>query len=595
MFTNWLLILSLFLLGYLFWSSSDFQVVATGVVIFLFGMRFLEDGFKAFTGGTLEKWLQRSTDNISKSLLFGTTATAIMQSSSLVTVITISFLSAGLIGLTAGIGIIYGANIGTTTGAWLMAGFGLKVNISSYAMPLIVFGSILVFQKKKKLKGLGRIVAGMGFVFLGIHYMKTGFEAFSGNIELSDFAMTGLAGLLVYTGIGIAATVVMQSSHATLMITITALAADQVTYENGLALAIGSNIGTTVTAILGAMNANAAGRRLALAHLIFNIATGLIAIVFINQFRWCVEWLAGLMSIAGDDWTLKLAAFHSLFNIAGVLVMVPLIPKLVPFLERKVTEKAVAKEKDLILEPIYLNQSAITLPDTAIEVLLREVEHLFENLFEIVAHSLNLHRKDILSDRDLDEIVERSTKIMKIDVSKRYDQSIKILYNAIIDFATRAPAESDMNENQMATIHNIRIACRNSAEIVKITSYLRKNVSRYMNSENQHIRKEYNLIRKNIAHVLRTLFQITELSEKTAETLNTLKSELKKQDVLANGTLDTLVRTKAIDPRMATSLMNDNAFAYDISNRCIENAERIMTSYQADLKKAEDEMIGRQE
>ena len=122
----------LFILAYGFWISPDFKEIAAGVAIFLFGMLTLEEGFKAFSGGTLEKILQKSTDKLHKSISFGFIVTAVMQSSSLVSVLTISFIGAGLIGLTQGIGIILGANIGTTTGAWLMAGFGLKVKISAY-------------------------------------------------------------------------------------------------------------------------------------------------------------------------------------------------------------------------------------------------------------------------------------------------------------------------------------------------------------------------------------------------------------------------------------------------------------------------------
>jgi len=144
----------LVILGYGFWISPDFKEIAAGVAVFLFGMLTLEEGFKAFSGGTLEKILKKSTDKLHKSISFGFVATAIMQSSSLVSVLTISFIGAGLIGLTQGIGIILGANIGTTTGAWLMAGFGLKVKISAYAMPMLAFGVILIFQKAKSLKGI---------------------------------------------------------------------------------------------------------------------------------------------------------------------------------------------------------------------------------------------------------------------------------------------------------------------------------------------------------------------------------------------------------------------------------------------------------
>ncbi len=176
-------------ISYGFWVSPDFKEIAAGVSIFLFGMLFLEDGFKAFTGGILEKVLARTTNTLPRSIGFGVVSTTIMQSSSLVSVISISFISAGLITLAAGIGILFGANLGTTTGAWLVAGFGLNVKISAYAMPMLVFGIVLTFQKSRALKGIGSVLAGLGFLFLGIHHMKEGFEAFRDQIDLARFAI----------------------------------------------------------------------------------------------------------------------------------------------------------------------------------------------------------------------------------------------------------------------------------------------------------------------------------------------------------------------------------------------------------------------
>ena len=189
----------LFTLAYGFWVSPDFKEIAAGVAIFLFGMLSLEEGFKTFTGGLLERILKRTTDRLWKSMSFGIVSTTIMQSSSLVSVLTISFLSAGLITLSEGIGIVFGANLGTTTGAWLVAGFGLKVKISAYAMPMLVFGIILIFQKSKSLKGVGYVLTGLGFLFLGIHHMKEGFEAFKEGIDLVAYAVPGLKGLFIFT------------------------------------------------------------------------------------------------------------------------------------------------------------------------------------------------------------------------------------------------------------------------------------------------------------------------------------------------------------------------------------------------------------
>jgi phosphate:Na+ symporter len=273
----------LILLSYGFWISPDFKEIAAGVSIFLFGMLALEEGFKAFSGGTLERILQKSTDKLYKSISFGFVATAIMQSSSLVSVLTISFIGAGLIGLTQGIGIIFGANIGTTTGAWLMAGFGLKVKISAYAMPMLVFGVILIFQKTKTLKGLGYILAGLGFLFLGIHYMKDGFEAFKSSVDIASLGVPGFKGLMIFIGIGILATVIMQSSHATIVLILAALSVGQISYENALALTIGANIGTTITAVIGSLSSNIDGKRLAGAHFVFNVITAFIAVLIMDQ------------------------------------------------------------------------------------------------------------------------------------------------------------------------------------------------------------------------------------------------------------------------------------------------------------------------
>lgn len=370
-----LLFVALALLTYGLWLSADFQQIAAGVAVFLFGMLALEEGFKTFTGGTLEDLLRGTTDRLWKSLSFGLVTTTLMQSSSLVSVIAISFLSAGLIGLTAGIGIIFGANLGTTTGGWLIAGLGLRVNIGAYAMPLLVFGVILLLQRHRTLKGIGYALTGVGLLFLGIHYMKEGFDAFKGSVDLASYGVPGLRGLLLFTLLGTAATLIMQSSHATLLVTITALASHQVTYENALALAIGANLGTTITAIIGSMGANIDGKRLAAAHLLFNLMTAVVAILLLRQLRWSVDLLSAQLGIAPADYTLKLALFHTLFNLLGVMLMVPFVDRLARLLERviKVPEAAIDA-------PRYINEAALEVPAAAVEAIRKEIRRQYDSL-----------------------------------------------------------------------------------------------------------------------------------------------------------------------------------------------------------------------
>ena len=569
-------------LGYGLWVSEDFKVIAVGVAIFLFGMLFLEDGFKAFSGGTLERMLKWSTSNLWKSHAFGVVSTSIMQSSSLISVITISFLSAGLIDLTGGIGIIFGANIGTTTGAWLMAGFGMKVNIAAYAMPMIIFGLVFHFQKQKELKGIGSILAGLGFLFLGIFYMKEGFENVKDTIDLAEYAVGGFKGLVLFAAIGVVATVVMQSSHATLMLIIAGLAAGQFSFENALALAIGANIGTTITAILGSIGASAAGKRLAVAHLVFNGVTAIIAIVFIAQFRLVVDQVSVWVGIGATDWVLKLAVFHTIFNVVGVLVMVPFIPLLVRVLERRLTSKTATEGAPLSSgpEPLYLNDAALLLPDTALQVLVKETTHLFDVAFEVIAHGFSLHRVDILMGHSLQDVVEGSREAFKMDVEAAYYRGIKQLYGAIIEFITRARALPNLTEFQRDQFYSLRVVCREIAVIIKDVSQMQGNVQKYMVSENEFMRREYNEIRTNIAEVLRRIYRLRDSKDTVSivVALNELEEDLRKSDVLSDGTFDQLVRERAITPAMATSLMNDNAMAFDTGTKLIEIAKRMFVA-----------------
>ena len=571
------------ILAFGFWISPNVKEICAGVSIFLFGMLFLEEGFRAFTGGLLERLLKRTTDRLWKAISFGIVTTTIMQSSSLVSVITISFLSAGLIWLSAGVGIIFGANIGTTTGAWLVAGFGLKVKISAYAMPMLVFGIILVFQKAKHLKGIGYALAGLGFLFLGIHYMKEGFEAFRETLDLAKYAMTGFAGLIVFSLIGLAATVIMQSSHATLVLIITALAAGQVTYENALALAIGANVGTTVTAVIGSLSSNYQGKRLAAAHLIFNVVTGAIAIIFISQLVWVVDAVAGLTGIAADDYTLKLAVFHTVFNVIGVAVMLPLLPKLVSFLQR-----AIPKAIEDVVGPKYINNTAFDFPETLLEAVRHETIHLYENAFEILAHGLNLNRAVILSEKDLDAHANNSRAVMEIDIDSMYTNRVKALYAAILEFISRA--QTELPPDFANRLYELRDACHGVVISVKGVKELRKNISSFMVSENEDIRREYNALRVRLAEVMRAIDVLAQTDEEERDVLvlDEFKAAMEEANVGVTANLETLIREERITAIMATSLMNDMSFARDVVWHLADMGKALYGAKDVDYREAEE-------
>ena len=567
LFLSFLVILSFFL-----FFNPNVQTILAGVSILLFGMIMLEEGFKTFTKGPLQNVLKKATDKLYKSITTGAVVTAFIQSSSLVSVITISFISAGLINLSGGIGLIFGANIGTTATAWLVAAFGLKFKISSLALPVLIFGLIFSFQKKNTYKGIGNVLAGLGFFFLGIHYMKEGFDVFKDYIDLKEFAVSGFLGALIYAGLGVIITTILQSSSATLALILTALAAQQIQYENALALAIGANVGTTITAILGSLTSNVAGKRLAGAHFIFNVLTGIVALAFIFPLAKFVRLFAETVGIASDDYTFKLAVFHTIFNVIGVLLLVPFISRLERFLIKVIKDNASTD----IARPKYLFEAAMQFPNSAVESLLKESKDLFKNaIFEIVSHALNIHRDDIKSDQKIKKIIKKSTEDMNIDVEELYYKKVKTIYGEIIKYATAIQSKLNLSEKQNQAVSEIKIANRKMVEILNDVREINKNVSRSLSLGNPYLLEEYNHFRAKVTKVLRViyLFRTEENAVEYGNKLRDLKLEAKDNIRHSNESIDNLIRKDLITAEMASSLFNDNTNVNDMIRKLITVAE----------------------
>lgn len=570
------------LLVYGFWVSPNFQVICAGVAIFLFGVLLMEQGFRLFSGGFLERVLESSTNRLWKSMSFGIVSTTLMQSSSFVSVITISFLSAGLLPLIAGIGIIFGANIGTTTGAWLVAGFGLKVNIAAYAMPMLAVGIVLVFQSHRPLKGIGYVIAGIGFLFLGIHNMKEGFAAFQDQVDLSQLAMTGFFGLIVYTLAGAVATVIMQSSHATMVLIITALAAGQVSYENALALAIGANIGTTITAILGSLSANFQGKRLAAAHLVFNAVTAIVAILLISQIRMVVDTVSDAVGIAATDFTLKLAVFHTVFNVLGVVLMTPVMGRLVTLVERMVPPPS----RD-VSRPRYLNNAVIEFPATVIEAMRNEVQRLYDHATEIIAHGLNLHRSRIMGASDLAQVVSDSRQIIDFDLDERYEERVKSLHAAIIEFTTRT--SQNLHGKDAETVYRMRDIGGKIVESVKAIKHLRKNVNKFTTRDTGQMRELYNEMRLEIAGILREIHRLqhADPDDRTTLWLDETQGGLEDDRRSLDRRIDALIRDEKVTAEQATSFLNDFGYAFATMRNLIDVARELYAAPEDALAEVE--------
>ncbi|MCP4877649.1 MAG: Na/Pi cotransporter family protein [Gammaproteobacteria bacterium] len=549
-------------------SNEDARTIIAGIAIFLVGMHYMENGFKLFSGGALETVLARFTSTTPKAIGTGFLATAVVQSSSLVSVIIISFLSAELIGLTQAVGVVFGSNIGTTATAWLVSSFGLKIKIAHYALPMLIFGVVLQFSRHNSYKGLGSVLIGLGFIFLGIAYMKDGFETMKQGLDLAEYAMAGYAGVFVYVLFGAIATVVIQSSSATMAIIITALATGQIDYINALSLAVGANIGTTVTAVLGALASNKNGKRLAVAHFIFNMVTGLFAIVFIYQLKALVDFLSPLLAIASNDDAMRLALFHTIFNVTGVLLVVPFIKRLVNYLETLFREEEEGRGRAK-----YLTSEVMEIPATALAALRKETIHLYDKSLEAIVHAMNLHRTEIYSEAGIDEVVEQSRSPIKIDIDRVYQEELKSLYAEILEYASMSHSHMSQEDNNQ--IYDLKLSARRIIEMVKDVRELQRNLNYYAKSNNIFIIEKYNRLRAELITVLRMIQQIREYEGDEEDILTRIevqRASLKETEVALNHEVDTLIRERKIESHSASSLINDIGFTHSISKKLLKCA-----------------------
>lgn len=566
------------LISVLMYISQSFLTIIFGVCIFLYAMSVLEKSFSMMA--SLETFLKKMTKSNFQSFIFGSVSTTIMQSSGLVSVLAISFLSAGLISLASGLSIIYGINLATITTGWFLAGFGLKVDIAAYSMPLIVIGMLCMVNKTEKIKGFGYFLFSIGLLFLGISYMKGGFDHIKDSIDLSQFAMSGLGGLLVYTFVGIIVTVLIQSSHASLTLAIAALSVGQITYENAVGIAIGSNVGSTVMAVIGSLNANIEGKKLTVAHVLFNVSCAIISIILITPFMYITDITSDYFGIANDDYTLRLAVFLSYFNAVGVVIFYPLIPVIEKLLNKFMKD---SRKRSKIDSAKYLDEQSLQFPDSALEVLRKEILHLYANANSIIAKAISINSNDIQNDNiSAKSIINSRQTPIKMDYDELYNNRFKEIYSQIIDYAILAGANA--KPEQLSKFMDIRRAALIMAEALKDMKNTQPNIYRYITSSNQYAKEEYDKLRVEMLESLRIMYKIASI--KDPDELETQIKNLRKiyYEYDSEFDFDILIINKKITNKMATSLMNDTALMKNITKGMLKVAEMIFIHHHSNEK-----------
>ncbi len=298
---------------------GSISLLAGGLGMFLLGIHHLTDGLKSLAGDGLRRVLQRMVSGRLSGVFSGALFTAVVQSSSAAILAVIGFVSAGLVTFPQAVAVMLGANLGTTVTSWLVAVFGFKIKISAAALPMLGVGAFLWLLARHRLRATGAVLAGFGLVFIGIDYLQLGMAGV--DWQLDRWAGSGPGAPWVLALIGALMTVIMQSSSAAAATTLVALAAGGLTIDQAFALVIGQNIGTTATAALAAIGGGLAVRRTALSHILFNLVTGVVALLLLRHLAAAAVWTGGLLE--DDPGVMTFAVFHTMLKLAGLIVFLP--------------------------------------------------------------------------------------------------------------------------------------------------------------------------------------------------------------------------------------------------------------------------------
>ncbi|RDE22663.1 Na/Pi cotransporter family protein [Motiliproteus coralliicola] len=328
-----------------------------GLGLFLLGMVIMTSGLKALAGERLRDWLMRSTRTPTSGALVGACCTALLQSSSATTVAAVGFVAAELMSFSHALGIIFGANLGTTITGWLVALLGFKLKLSTLAFPLIFIGTMLKLFGRGRLAEGGLALAGFALIFIGIQQLQLGMTGLQQLFSFEQLPADTLGGRLQLVLLGIAFTLVTQSSSAGVATTLTALHSGFIGFEQAAALVIGMDIGTTVTALMATLGGSVGSRRTGYSHVIYNLLTGVMALLLIGPF----VWLCGQIDpqLPQQQAELSLVAFHSSFNLIGVLLILPFSRQFAELLQRLVPDRAPRYTGNL--DPILLEQPELAL------------------------------------------------------------------------------------------------------------------------------------------------------------------------------------------------------------------------------------------
>ncbi len=455
-----------------------------GLGLFLLGMNLLTDGLKVAAGDSLRDLLGRWTKTRLRALAAGFAFTALLQSSSAVTVAVIGFVNASMLSLLNATWVVFGANVGTTMTAWIVSLIGLKLKIGAMALPMIGIGMALrLTGSGTRRAAYGDTLAGFGLFFLGISILSDTFSQFADEIDFVGSAYPGLVENIMFVGAGFFITVMTQSSSASIAVALTAAAGGLMPLEPAASLVIGANLGTTSTALFAVIGATPAAKRVAVAHLLFNLITGTVAILLLPIFIASVAWFTRTATLPEEP-AVFLAMFHTVFNIVGVILIFPIANRLVSWLSKRFANKY---EEDVRLH--YLDETTLGFPALAAKAVSLELSRLSRIASTMITHAASDNTSDLASAARHSEIISTVAEGISRYLGKLYSERVpnhitdalvhasrslqhyveaaEIARNLSRRAATHPRLPDDLDRDLQAYIHQVSVAAGASSKDAK--------------------------------------------------------------------------------------------------------------------------------
>lgn len=451
------------------YTLFDLLKLIGSLTFFLFGMKLMSESLQKVAGDKMRGILEAMTSNRFKGVLTGVLITAIIQSSSATTVMVVSFVNAGLLSLVQSIGVIMGANIGTTVTAWLISLLGFKIDISTFALPLIGLSLPLIFSKIAKRRSIGELIIGFAMIFMGLAYLNKSVPDINSNPEIlsffSHYSAYGYGSILFFLAVGTILTLVIQSSSASMALTLVMCYNGWIGFDMAVAMVLGQNIGTTITANLAALVANSTAKQAAMAHLLFNVIGVTLAMIFFYPFEHLVVWIMGLFDMempyvtpghtvqeANVAIPLALSVYHTVFNVLNTLLLIWFVPSLAKLVKRIIKSK---DEDDVVFKLSYINRGLLNFDELStlqarkeVTVFMQRTKRMYNMVKDLLVEEnpkqfdktyARIEKYEEIADRMDEEIVVFLTQITRSDVSQTTAEQA----SAMIKLVSRIESISD--------------------------------------------------------------------------------------------------------------------------------------------------------